>query len=39
MGVIKYQQKLVYKLYEYLKQIIMIKDKNEQSYWAESLSQ
>ena len=27
MGVIKHQQKLVYDLYEYLKQKIMIKDK------------
>ena len=39
MGVIKHQQKLVYELYEYLKQTIMIKEKNKYAYWAESLSQ
>ena len=39
MDVLKHHQKLVYELYEYLKQILMIKDKNEHAYWAESLSQ
>ena len=40
MCVIKHQQKLLYELYEYLNQTIIIKEKkNKYAYWTEYFCQ